>query len=196
VIRSVFDLEEIHVAYQSGGADAYSVLTEEDHFGGCLDDLRALRELARIPLLRKDFLFDPYQIYESRAAGADALLLIVAALKEPRLIELLDLCRSLDMEALVEVHTSEELQRALACGARIVGLNNRDLRSFEIDLDVSLRLVQDIPGNVIVVSESGIRSPDDIRRLQAVGIQAFLVGEHLLRSEDPGALLRRMKEAL
>ena len=191
-----FDLPEIHRAYQRGGADAYSVLTEEDHFGGSLDDLEALRRLAAVPLLRKDFLFDPYQIYETRAAGADALLLIVAALEEAQLTELIELGRELHVEALVEVHSSWELERALACGARVVGINNRDLHSFEVDLSNSLELARQIPGNTTVVSESGIHGPHDIRRLAAAGIRSFLVGEHLMRTRDPAAALRRLKEAL
>ncbi|UCF97476.1 MAG: indole-3-glycerol phosphate synthase TrpC [Spirochaetaceae bacterium] len=196
LIRSDFDLAEIHNAYTRGGAAAYSVLTEEDNFDGSLDDLKVLRQLAQVPLLRKDFLFDSYQIYESRASGADALLLIVAALQEQRLTELIELSRELAMEALVEVHSAEELDRALTCGARIVGINNRDLHSFQVDLDVSLRLARSIPENITVVSESGIRGPEDIRRLRAVGIRAFLVGEHLMSAEDPAAALRRLKEAL
>lgn len=196
LIRRDFDVPTIHRAYQRGGADAYSVLTEEDHFGGSLADLKALRELAAVPLLRKDFLFDPYQIYEARVAGADALLLIVAALEEDQLTELVELSRTLHMEALVEVHSTGELERALACGARIVGINNRDLYSFEVSLSNSLQLARQIPANVTVVSESGIHGPEDIRRLAAVGIRSFLVGEHLMRAEDPAAALRRLKEAL
>jgi indole-3-glycerol phosphate synthase len=193
VIRPNFELEEIHEAYRAGGADAYSVLTEEDHFGGSLSDLRKLRTLTRIPLLRKDFLFDPYQIYESRAAGADAPLLIAAVLQTPQLTELIGLSRELSMEALVEVHSSEELSRALDSGARIVGINNRDLHTFEVDLGVSLRLAARIPQGVIVVSESGIHGPEDIRRLRAAGVHAFLVGEHLMRARDPAAALRRLR---
>ena len=194
-IRSHFDLAEIHRAYQRGGADAYSVLTEEDHFGGSLEDLKALRKLAGVPLLRKDFLFDPYQIYESRAAGADAVLLIAAALKDQHLCELLALTRELAMEALVEVHSAAELSRALACGADIVGINNRDLHTFEVDIAVSLELSRRLPGNVTVVSESGITGPEDIQHLYKAGIRAFLVGEYLMRAEDPGLELRRLKEA-
>jgi len=196
LIRRDFDLPTMHRAYQRGGADAYSVLTEEDHFGGSLADLKALRELSAVPLLRKDFLFDPYQIYEARAAGAGAVLLIVAALEENQLTELVELSRTLRMEALVEVHSAGELKRALACGARIVGINNRDLHSFEVDLSNSLQLARRIPATVTIVSESGIHGPEDIRRLAAVGIRSFLVGEHLVRAEDPAAALRRLKEAL
>jgi indole-3-glycerol phosphate synthase len=196
LIRRDFDLPTIHRAYQRGGADAYSVLTEEDHFGGSLADLKALRGLAAVPLLRKDFLFDPYQIYEARVAGADALLLIVAALEEDQLTDLVELSRTLHMEALVEVHSTGELERALACGARIVGINNRDLHSFEVDLSNSLQLARQIPANVTIVSESGIHGPEDIRRLAAIGIRSFLVGEHLLQARDPAATLRRLKEAL
>ncbi len=196
VIRREFDLPTIHRAYQRGGADAYSVLTEEDHFGGSLADLEALRELAAVPILRKDFLFDPYQIYEARSAGADAVLLIVAALEEDQLTELIELSRTLHMEALVEVHSEGELERALACSARIVGINNRDLHSFEVDMSNSLQLARRIPANITKVSESGIHGPEDIRRLAAVGIRSFLVGEHLMQAQDPAAALRRLKEAL
>jgi indole-3-glycerol phosphate synthase len=196
LIRQDFDLPTIHRAYQRGGADAYSVLTEEDHFGGSLADVKALRELAAVPLLRKDFLFDPYQVYEARAAGADALLLIVTILEKDQLTELIELSRTLHMEALVEVHSTGELERALACGARIVGINNRDLHSFEVSLSHSLQLARQIPADITVVSESGIHGPDDIRRLAEVGIRSFLVGEHLLRARDPAAAVRRLKEAL
>jgi len=194
VIRPHFDLAEVHRAYERGGADAYSVLTEEDHFGGSLEDLKALRKMAGLPLLRKDFLFDPYQIYESRAAGADALLLIVAALEDRQLRELIALSRELSMEALVEVHCAMELGRALDCGAGIVGINNRDLHNFEVDIAVSLDLARTLPWHVTGVSESGISGPEDIRRLQSAGIHAFLVGEHLMRAKDPGLELRRLKE--
>jgi indole-3-glycerol phosphate synthase len=194
VIRARFDLAEIHRSYARGGADAYSVLTEEDHFGGSLEDLKRLHELSEVSLLRKDFLFDPYQIYESRAAGADALLLIVAALEDGQLRELISLSRELAMEALVEVHSASELRRALECGAAVVGINNRDLHSFQVDIAVSLELASCLPGNVTAVSESGISGPQDIRRLQGAGIHAFLVGEQLMRAEDPGLELRRLKE--
>jgi indole-3-glycerol phosphate synthase len=194
VIRPHFDLDQIHRAYERGGADAYSVLTEEDHFAGSLEDLRALRKIAELPLLRKDFLFDPYQIYESRAAGADALLLIVAALDDRRLRDLIALSRELDMEALVEVHNPEELRRSVQCGAAIVGINNRDLHSFQVDIRVTLELAPSLPGHVTGVSESGISGTEDIRRLQKAGIQAFLIGEQLMRCEDPGLELRRLKE--
>jgi indole-3-glycerol phosphate synthase len=195
VIRTHFDLEQIHRAYERGGADAYSILTEEDHFGGSLEDLKALHKMARLPLLRKDFLFDPYQIYEGRAAGADALLLIAAALEDNRLRDLIALTRELDMEALVEIHCAAELARALECGAGIVGINNRDLHSFRVDITISLELAPGLPGNVTGVSESGISAAEDIRRLQSAGIHAFLVGEHLMRAADPGLELLRLKEA-
>ena len=194
VIRLHFEPAAILGAYTRGGAAACSVLTEEDHFGGSLGDLEALRPLAELPLLRKDFIFDSYQIYESRAAGADALLLIVAALADHRLHELIGLSRELDMEALVEVHTAEELDRALACGARIVGINNRDLHSFRVDLGVSIELARSLPAGVTAVSESGIHGPEDIRLLKNAGIRAFLVGEHLMRAEDPAAELLRLGE--
>jgi indole-3-glycerol phosphate synthase len=199
-IRRRLDLAEVYRAYRKGGAAACSVLTEEDHFGGTLHDLRTLRGLSDLPLLRKDFLFDPYQIYESRAAGADALLLIVAALQDDRLQELIALSRQLGMEALVEIHTPFELERALAAGAAIIGINNRDLHTFTVDLGVSLQLAAHLQKSapdrdrITLVSESGIRGPEDIRHLRAAGIHAFLVGEQLMRSADPEAELRRLRE--
>jgi indole-3-glycerol phosphate synthase len=196
VIRRDFDLAEIHAAYRRGGAAAYSVLTEEDHFAGSLADLKTLRKLAEVPVLRKDFFFDPYQVYESRAAGADALLLIVSTLADNQLKELIELSRALSMEALVEVHSAGELSRTLACGACIVGINNRDLHSFRVDLDISLELARAIPEDITAVSESGIHGPDDLRRLQAAGIRAFLVGEHLLRAADPAASILTLKGLL
>ncbi len=196
LIRRDLDLASMYGAYVRGGADACSVLTEEDYFGGSLAHLRELRSLAEIPLLRKDFIFDPYQLYEARAAGADAILLIVAALENERLRSLLDTCGRLELQALVEVHTREELDRALGCGARMVGINNRNLSSFEVDVEASLKLAPHLPAGLAVVSESGIHGPEEIRRLAAAGIRAFLVGEHLMRAADPAAALRRLKEAL
>jgi indole-3-glycerol phosphate synthase len=196
LIRRELDPASMYRAYVQGGADACSVLTEEDYFGGALDHLRELRPLAEIPLLRKDFVFDPYQLYETRTAGADAILLIAAALEDERLRGLLETCGRLELQALVEVHTREELDRALGCGARMVGINNRNLSSFEVDIEASLKLAPHLPAGLTAVSESGIHGPEEIRRLAAAGIRAFLVGEHLMRAADPAAALRRLKEAL
>jgi indole-3-glycerol phosphate synthase len=173
-------------AYESAGASAVSVLTEEDYFGGSLDDLRAVRSTVSIPILRKDFVFDEYQVYESAAAGADAVLLIVAALDDEALGRL---CRiiedELGMDALVEVHTADEMTRAAECGARIIGVNNRDLQTFTVSLETSVQLAPIAPKGSVLISESGIASVGDITRLRLVGYRAFLIGESLMRADDP-----------
>ncbi|MGA9884776.1 MAG: indole-3-glycerol phosphate synthase TrpC [Candidatus Acidiferrales bacterium] len=169
---------------------ALSVLTEEDFFLGSLADLKAARKVTQIPVLRKDFIVDPWQVWESRAAGADAFLLIVAVLDEDLLRELLALGRSLKMEPLVEVHSRAELDRAVSAGARIIGVNNRDLRDFSVRIDTSLELIDLIPDDCIAVSESGLRSHDDLARLRGAGFDAFLIGERLMDSADPAAPLR------
>jgi indole-3-glycerol phosphate synthase len=183
-------------AYERGGAAALSVLTEEDFFRGSLADLREAKAGTRLPVLRKDFVFDEYQIFESAAAGADALLLIVAALDHDALKRLLRLAEGeLHMDALVEVHTAEELDRALAAGARVVGVNNRDLRTFEVSLQTSIELAGRAPAGTLLVSESGLRGAGDVDRLRAQGFRAFLVGETLMRAEDPEAALRYLAGA-
>lgn len=195
VIHGAARAEEIAQAYARGGAAAISVLTEEDHFGGSLEDLRAVRGAVALPVLRKDFIFDEYQIYEAAAAGADALLLIVAALDDATLARLLRLTtEELQMDALVEVHTSGEMRRAGACGASIVGINNRDLRTFEVSLDVSRELVAHAPAGALLVSESGLRDGADLRRLHAQGFDGFLVGETLMRAPHPAEALRALLE--
>jgi indole-3-glycerol phosphate synthase len=189
------DAEPARIArsYEAGGAAAISVLTEEDRFQGSLEDLRAARGAVKIPVLRKDFIFDEYQLYESAAAGADALLLIVAALDDETLARLRRITEDdLRMDALVEVHTEGELRRAEAARATLVGVNNRDLRSFKVSLDVSVELSRAAPPDMILVAESGLRSGDDLRRLRALGYQGFLIGETLMRSAQPGATLREM----
>ena len=183
-------------AYERGGAAAVSVLTEEDYFRGSLLDLREVKAAARLPVLRKDFIFEEYQVFESAAAGADALLLIVAALEDEALAKLLRLTEDeLGMDALVEVHTADELSRALGAGARVVGVNNRDLRTFEVSLETSVELARRAPAGTLLVSESGIGGPEDIARLRACGFGAFLVGETLMRAESPEAALRRLTGA-
>jgi indole-3-glycerol phosphate synthase len=180
-------------AYERGGAAAVSVLTEEDYFRGSLADLREAKASARLPVLRKDFVFDEYQVFESAAAGADALLLIVAALDDDTLAGLLRLTEEeLGMDALVEVHTAGELSRALDAGARAVGVNNRDLRTFEVSLETSVELAKHAPAGTLLVSESGLRGAGDVDRLRACGFRAFLVGETLMRAEDPEAALRHL----
>jgi indole-3-glycerol phosphate synthase len=189
-------LPETVRAYERGGAAALSVLTEEDFFRGSLADLREAKASARLPVIRKDFIFDEYQVFESAAAGADALLLIVAALDDEKLSALLRLTEEeLGMDALVEVHTAEELERALGAGARVVGVNNRNLRTFEVSLQTSIELAERAPAGTLLVSESGLRGAGDVDRLRACGFRAFLVGETLMRAEDPETALRRLAGA-
>jgi indole-3-glycerol phosphate synthase len=192
-IRSDADAAVTARAYESAGASAVSVVTEEDYFGGSLDDLRAARKAISLPILRKDFIVDDYQVYESAAAGADALLLIVAALDDETLVRLRRLTEEeLGLDALVEVHSVDEMNRAAACGAKVIGVNNRDLRTFEVSLETSAQLAPMAPKGSVLISESGIESAGDIRRLQSVGYRAFLIGESLMRADDPEAALRAL----
>jgi len=192
VLRSDLDPGALARAYAANGARAISVLTDERFFRGRLDDLRAVRQTVKLPVLRKDFVIDPYQVYEARAAGADAVLLIVAALGDDALTSLYWLIRALGMWALVEVHDEGELERALRIGPRIVGVNNRDLRTFQVSLETTARLRPLVPSEVILVSESGVHGPDDVARLREIGVDAMLVGESLVRAEDPGAQVHRL----
>jgi indole-3-glycerol phosphate synthase len=193
LIRAGVEPSKIALAYEAGGAAAISVLTEEERFQGSLDDLREVRAAVSLPLLRKDFIFDEFQLYEAAEAGADALLLIVAALDDETLERLRRVTEDeLKMDALVEAHTSAELGRALACGAGLLGVNNRDLQSFEVSLDVSAQLAQLMPQGSIRISESGLRTGTDINRLRALGYQGFLIGESLMRAPDPGQALREL----
>lgn len=178
--------------YADAGAAAISVLTDGPGFGGSLDDLVAVRAVVDVPLLRKDFVLDRYQLLEARAAGADAALLIVAALAPDALRRLLDGCAELGLSALVEAHDLAEAERAVAAGARIVGVNNRDLRTFQVDLAASERILPALPAEVRGVAESGVRTPEDARRLRRAGAANLLVGEALVRAADPGALLREL----
>lgn len=192
-IRPDADAAEIARSYESAGAVAVSVLTEENYFAGALDDLRAVREVVSIPILRKDFVVDEFQVYESAVAGADALLLIVAALDDGSLARLLRLTEEeLGMDALVEVHSRDELDKAIAHGAKTIGVNNRDLRTFNVATETSLALAQFAPADAILVSESGL-TPDAVRKLHAVGYQGFLVGEVLMRAADPASQLRAFR---
>ena len=196
VIRPDFDPTELAKIYASNGASAISVLTEARYFQGSLEHLRDIRNILRnkgLPLLRKDFICDPYQIYESRAYGADSLLLIIAILKLEELQELLGISHELNMSCLVEVHNEAEVEIALKSGARIIGINNRDLATFTVDLTTTERLRPLIPPDRIVVSESGIKERSDIERLGQLGIDAFLVGESLMSAPDIAA---KMKELL
>ena len=194
VIREDFEPVRIAERYVAGGAAALSVLCEEDFFGGSLAHLEAIRRKVDLPLLRKDFIFDPYQLYESRVVGADAILLIVAMLEDDLLAGLIGLASELGLEALVEVHSADEMSRAVRAGASIIGVNNRDLTTFAVDLDTSLRLASLAPEGALLVSESGINSGLDIRRLRSAGFRGFLVGERLMRAEDPGEALKRLME--
>ncbi|HEY5193706.1 MAG TPA: indole-3-glycerol phosphate synthase TrpC [Solirubrobacteraceae bacterium] len=183
------DVAEIVSAYESGGASALSVLTEGPNFEGSLADVRVAREACGLPILRKDFIVDPYQLYEAQAAGADAVLLIVAALEQEELASLHDLARTLGLDVLVEVHDREELARAARIGARLIGVNNRDLRDFSVDVRRTERLLAEMPAGTTVVSESGISTPEQLEQLEREGVAAVLVGESLMRASDPrGAL--------
>ena len=191
-IRAGLDAPAQARAYAAAGAAAISVLTDGPGFGGSLADLAQVREAVDVPLLRKDFVVDAYQLLEARAHGADAALLIVAALDPERLRRLVDACRELGLAALVEVHDAPEVEVALRAGARIVGVNNRDLRTFVVDLATSERLLPLLPADVRGVAESGVRTAEDARRLRRAGAANLLVGEALVRAADPGALLREM----
>jgi indole-3-glycerol phosphate synthase len=192
-IRSDCDPVACARAYGEGGAAAISVLTDEHFFGGHLGFLQKVREAVDRPLLRKDFIVDPYQIDEARVAGADAILLIVAALGQETLLALQDYARSLSLDVLVEIHDEAELARAVAAGADLIGINNRDLRSFDTDLAVTERLAPELPEGVLVVAESGIATPADVARLTGVGAHAFLVGESLMRQPDVAGALRALR---
>lgn len=185
VFRDDFDAEAILIAYEQSPAVALSILTDAPFFQGSLDYLPLARRLTSKPLLRKDFLLDAYQVYEARAYGADAVLLIVAALTLNKLRYLLSLTQDLGMDALVEVHTEEELKTALRVGSTCIGINNRNLQTFEVDLNTTLRLRKLIPEDCIVVSESGIETREQVRTLEDAGIDAILVGETLMKSDDP-----------
>src|SRR5678815_4818080 len=191
MIREGANPVEVASAYQAGGAVAMSVLTEEDYFAGSLDDLRQVKSTVALPVLRKDFIVDEYQVYESAVAGADAILLIVAALDDELLLRLRRLAEDeLGMDALVEVHTSDEMKRAAACGAKLIGVNNRNLRTFEVSLETSLSLAREAPSEALLISESGLNNSADLRRLYDAGYRGFLIGETLMRAADPEQALR------
>jgi len=189
VIRSEFAPALLAANLEHAGAAALSVLTEEDFFSGSLGDLKEAGRVAKIPILRKDFILDSWQVWETRAVGADSFLLIAAVLDDQIFRELLALGRSLKMEPLVEVHSRQELDRVLSAGAEIIGVNNRDLQDFSVHLKTSLELVQAIPEDCIAVSESGLRTREDLLRLREAGFDAFLIGERLMQQDDPGKAL-------
>ncbi len=192
ILRQQYNCEAIAQGYEDAGASALSVLTEERYFLGSLDDLETVRTAVRLPVLRKDFILDDYQIYESVAAGADALLLIVAALSDEDLRRFLERCLGLRIAPLVEVHDECELERALGAGAKIIGVNNRDLKTLEVDMEISLRLRPGIPAGIIAVSESGIKTGEDLHRIAEAGYHAVLIGERFMTAVDPGAGLRQI----
>ncbi len=192
VLRADFDPVRIAREYERHGAAAVSVLTDETFFGGSDADLTAVKGAISLPVLRKEFIIDPWQIHETRAIGADALLLIAAILGENQLREYRELAASLGLASLVEVHDREELEKALAAGAEIIGINNRDLKTFATDIGTSLALAPLVPADRIVVSESGIRSRAEIETLMKAGVRAFLIGETLVAAPDSGAKLREL----
>lgn len=192
VLRAGYDAAGIAVRYEAVGAAAVSVVTESAFFDGSLDDLRAVRAKVRLPLLRKDFIVDGYQLFESRAAGADAVLLIVAALDPETFRALHAQACDLGLAALVEVHRRAELDVALGVAPRLIGVNNRDLGTLEVNVETAARLVEEIPEEVVAVAESGLRTHDDLTRLRAAGYDAFLVGERLVTAADPGLALSEL----
>jgi indole-3-glycerol phosphate synthase len=192
VIRSDFDPVKIAQIYEENGAAALSILTDEHFFQGSLDQLEKIRASVKIPLLRKDFTFDEYQIYEARAAGADAVLLIVRILQGAQMKDYIALVSELGMAALAEVHDEEEMKRAKEIRARLIGINNRDLDTFKVDLETTVKLAKEAPREAVLVSESGISTRDHIKRLKDCGVHAFLIGESLLREKDPGEKLTEL----
>ena len=195
ILKADLDPVALAATYARQGADAISVLTDAKYFGGSLDDLAAVRAAVEVPLLRKDFTLDDYQLWEARAAGADAVLLIVAILEPSALAELAAAAKGLGLAALVECHTAAELDVALTLGARLIGINNRDLATFETRLDTTLSLLPQIPPGPIVVSESGFFTGDDVRRVVDAGAHAVLVGEGLVKASDVGAKIRELRLA-
>jgi indole-3-glycerol phosphate synthase len=190
-IRNDLSATDVATSYERGGACAISVLTDEQYFGGSILDLGAIRASTVLPLLRKDFIIDEIQIYEAAAVGADAVLLIAAALDDTALAKLRGTVEDeLGLDAVVEVHTSEELRRAVRADAKIIGVNNRDLRTFRTSLETSEHLIAEAPGDRIMISESGLQNPKSLRHLQALGFRGFLIGEALMRAPDPEAALR------
>ena len=192
LLREDFDPPAIARSYAEHGAGALSVLTDKHFFQGADEDLESARAACELPVIRKDFMIDPYQVYEARALGADCILLIVAGLGDAQLKELSGLATHLEMDVLVEVHDRAELERGLALGAPLLGINNRDLRTFETNLKTTLGLLEELPSDRTVIAESGIHTRDDVTRLRARGVHGFLVGEAFMRAEDPGAKLSEL----
>src|ERR1700680_1754442 len=189
VLRDPFDAVALSRALEAAGAAALSILTEEEFFHGSLKNMRDARKSIALSVLRKDFIFDPWQVWEARANDADSFLLIVAVLTDTLLRDLVALGREIGMEPLIEVHTAAELERALAATAKIIGVNNRDLKTMAVRIETSLELIEHIPENCVAVSESGIRNHQDLVKMRHAGFDAFLIGEHLMMADDPGAAL-------
>jgi indole-3-glycerol phosphate synthase len=194
-IRDGASCAEIVTAYDRGGAAAISILTEEEHFGGSLADLREGRAATELPILRKDFTIDPYQLYEAKVAGADGVLLVVGSLEQRDLASLYAQARELDLDALVEIHDDEELERALELDCDVIGINNRNLADFSVDIQRTFDLLADVPAGKVVVSESGIHHRGQIEELEQVGVDAVLVGEVLMRAPDPESAVRELSDA-
>ena len=192
VIRENYDVQIVARSYEQGGAACISVLTDQKYFQGALGDLTEARSVCSLPALRKDFIVDDYQLYESRVAGADCILLIVAVLDQQQIVDLGDSARKLGLDVLIEVHSYEELEIALEYPHGMIGINNRDLRNFETNLETSLSLCRSVPENRVVISESGIHTREDVRLLSEAGINAYLVGESLMKVSDPGARLNEI----
>jgi indole-3-glycerol phosphate synthase len=192
ILRENFEPAAIARSYEKGGAACLSVLTDVDFFQGADEYLRQARTACSLPVIRKDFFVDPYQVYEARTLGADCILLIVAALSDAMLMELLQLVSHLQMDALVEVHDAEEMERALATPAALIGVNNRNLRTFDTTLDTTLDLLCDFPDDRLLVTESGIHSRDDVQRMRNKGVHVFLVGEAFMKAAEPGEKLAEL----
>ncbi len=192
LLRENFLPAEIAISYQAGGASCLSVLTDKDFFQGCEEYLQQARAACTLPVIRKDFIIDPYQVYEARAIDADCILLIVAALDDVQLTSLYQLATDLGMDVLVEVHDAQELQRALRLNLTLVGINNRNLRTFETSLQTTIDLLELIPNDIIVVSESGLHQAEDIAMLKRHQVHTFLIGEAFMRCEDPGEALKNL----
>ena len=192
VLRADFEPADIAQSYTECGAACLSVLTDKEFFQGCSDYLRQARASCPLPVLRKDFMVDAYQIYESRVMGADAILLIAASLSDAQMAEFEHIARSLDMAVLVEVHDGAELQRALKLKTPLIGINNRNLKTFEVTLDTTLGMLAEVPKDRLLVTESGIATPADVARMREAGVHAFLVGEAFMRAADPGEALAKL----
>ncbi|UCD84399.1 MAG: indole-3-glycerol phosphate synthase TrpC [Deltaproteobacteria bacterium] len=192
IIRDDFDPVKIARVYEKEGAVAISVLTESNYFKGCNEHLRLIRDAVEIPLLRKDFIFDEYQVYEARVCGADAVLLISAILEINELKNLIRLSRDLGLDCLLEVHNQEELKKVLATEGEIIGINNRDLHSFKVDVNTTLKLIPQTPRGITIISESGISNREEIVKLQKAGVDGFLIGEALIREQDIGSKLKEL----